>query len=81
MKHARLLRDIDAHECASRNALTNKPHRLVLTAGTIGAVVDRLDNGDAYLVEFGSRGTDACDWLGVLYASEIQPVVEVAKAA
>ena len=81
MEQARLIRQIDGPECASRNALTNRPAHLVLPAGSIGTVVDMLGEGDAYLVEFGSRGPDKCDWFGVLYASEIQPVLAVAKAA
>ena len=81
MDQARLTRHIDGHECARRNALTDKPVDLVLAAGSVGIVVDSLDGGGAYLVEFGSRGPDRCDWLGVLYASEIELMAAVAKAA
>ena len=52
-----------------------------LAAGSVGIVVDSLEGGEAYLVEFGSRGPDQCDWLGVLYASEIELMAAVAKAA
>ena len=78
MEQTRLIRQIDGPECATRNALTNKPVQLVLPAGSIGTVVDRLGDGDAYLVEFGSRGPDKCDWLGVLYTSEIQSLLAAA---
>ena len=81
MEQALLTKHIDCHECARRNALTNKPADLVLAVGSVGMVVDTLDGGEAYLVEFGSRGPDKCDWLGVLYASEIQLMAGVAKAA
>ncbi len=81
MKLARLTRQIDERECAERNALSAKPAALVLAPGTVGAVLDTFSNGDAFLVEFGSRGPDQCDWLGVLYASELQLVPEVARAA
>ena len=81
MRLARLIRHIDGPECARRNALTNKPAHLALALGSIGAVVDTLGDGDAYLVEFGSRGPNACDWLGVLYASEIQQLPAIAQAA
>src|SRR5258705_1559836 len=81
MKLARLTRQIDERECAERNALSAKPAALVLAPGTVGAVLDTFSNGDAFLVEFGSRGPDQCDWLGVLYASELQLVPEVAMAA
>ena len=81
MQQARLMRPIDERECAMRNALTNKSATLSLAAGSIGTVVDRLGDGDAFLVEFGSHGPESCDWLGVLYASEIQPIAAVAKAA
>jgi hypothetical protein len=37
---------------------------LTLHAGTIGTVIDTFA-GNAYLVEFGSRGVNDCDWLGV----------------
>jgi hypothetical protein len=81
MEKARLTRQLDVRDCARRNALTNKPANFELAAGSIGIVVDTLGNGDAYLVEFGSRGPDKCDWLGVLYASEIELMPAVAKAA
>ena len=81
MEQALLTKHIHCHECARRNALTNKPADLVLAAGSVGIVVDSLDGGEAYLVEFGSRGPDQCDWLGVLYASEIELMAAVAKAA
>ena len=81
MEQACLVHTIDGRECASRNALVATPPHLVLTAGSIGTIVDRLDDGDAFLVEFGSRGPTECDWLGVLYASEIEPVAVAAKAA
>ena len=79
MDQARLTRHIDGHECARRNALTDKPADLVLAAGSVGIVVDSLDGGEAYLVEFGSRGPDRCDWLGVLYESEIELMAAVTK--
>jgi hypothetical protein len=81
MEQALLTRQIDVHECARRNALTNKPADLVLAAGSMGIVVDTFDGGGAFLVEFGSRGPHQCDWLGVLYASEIELMAMVAEAA
>jgi hypothetical protein len=80
MPQARLIRLIDKQECARRNALTCKPDGLVLAEGTLGTVIDTLDS-EAFLVEFGSRGPHECDWLGVLYASELQLMAELAKAA
>jgi hypothetical protein len=81
MPQARLIRQIDKQECARRNALTGKVAGLALAAGTIGTVVDTFGNGDAYMVEFGSRGADDCDWLGILYASELQLISGAARAA
>jgi hypothetical protein len=81
MPQARLIRQIDKRECARRNALTDKVAGLVLAAGTVGTVVDTFGNGDAYMVEFGSRGGDDCDWLGILYAWELQLITDAAKAA
>jgi len=81
MQQARLIRQIDGYECERRNALTNRPADLALPAGSLGIVVERLDNGTAYLVEFGNRSADQCDWLGVLYASEVQLLEAAAQAA
>ena len=81
MQQIFLIRHVDETECARRNALTNKPEDLSLSVGSIGTVVDVFGEGDAYLVEFGSRAPNTCDWLGVLYASEIQPVPAMATAA
>jgi hypothetical protein len=80
MLQARLIRQLDKQECAQRNALTCKPDGLVLGAGALGTVIDTLDS-EAFLIEFGSRGPNECDWLGVLYASELQLIAELAKAA
>jgi hypothetical protein len=52
----------------------------VLAAGALGTVIDTLDSG-TFLIEFGDRGPHECDWLGALYASELQLVEELAKAA
>ena len=80
MPQARLIRLIDKQECAQRNALTCKTDGLVLAAGALGTVIDTLDS-EAFLVEFGSRGPNECDGLGVLYASELQLISGTAKAA
>jgi hypothetical protein len=81
MELVRLTRQIDKCECSLRNALTNKPAGLVLVAGQVGTVVERFGGGKEFLVEFGSRGPDQCDWLGVLNASELEFLPEVAQAA
>jgi len=81
MEKVRLTRPIDVSECARRNALTNNPVELSLAAGTVGTMLDTLSDGEAYLVEFGSRVSDQCEWLGVLYASELQLLPELATAA
>ena len=79
MQHVQLTRPLGSTECAERNALTIKPVHLMLPVGSIGIVVDQLSDG--YLVEFGTSGSDECDWLGVLYPSEIELAVDGAKAA
>jgi hypothetical protein len=63
---------INVSECARRNALTNKPAELSLAAGTVGTVLDTFSDVEPFLGVFGSRGADQCEWLGVLYASELQ---------
>ena len=63
---------IDEHECARRNALANTPTGFALSAGAVGTVVDSFASDAEFLVEFGSRGSEHCDWLGVLKASELE---------
>ncbi|MEZ5853817.1 MAG: hypothetical protein R3D67_03370 [Hyphomicrobiaceae bacterium] len=69
---AKLLREIDADECRRRNALSNKRVDLRLNQGSVVTVLESLDQGRAFLVEFGETTPDRCDWLGVLYPSEIE---------
>ncbi|HEX4893009.1 MAG TPA: hypothetical protein VFV47_06940 [Hyphomicrobiaceae bacterium] len=68
---ARLLREIDPGECQRRNALTNKRADLRLRQGSVVTVLESLDQGNAFLVEFGEK-REGCDWLGVLYPAEIE---------
>jgi hypothetical protein len=72
VKTAKLLREIDADECRRRNALSNKRGDLSLSEGTVVTVLESLDQGRAFLVEFGETAPETCDWLGVLYPSEIE---------
>ncbi len=72
VKTAKLLREIDVDECRRRNALSNKRVDLSLRPGAVVTVLESLDQGRAFLVEFGERAPDSCDWLGVLYPSEIE---------
>jgi hypothetical protein len=72
VKTAKLLREIDADECRRRNALSNKRVDLRLSQGSKVTVLESLDQGRAFLVEFGEQTPDRCDWLGVLYPSEIE---------
>jgi hypothetical protein len=69
---AKLLREIDPDECRRRNALSNKRMDLSLREGSIVTVLESLDQGRAFLVEFGEQEPGSCDWLGVLYPSEIE---------
>lgn len=81
VKQVKLLRDLDQGECEVRNALSQKIPGYVLHAGQVGEVVDTLEGGTAFLVEFGNSGPDTCDWFGVLYAGEIEQQVSDALAA
>ncbi len=72
MKTAKLLRELDRDECRQRNALSNKRDDLRLTQGSVVTVLESLDQGRAFLVQFGEKAPDTCDWLGVLYPSEIE---------
>ena len=77
----KLLRELDAAECEERNALSDKIPGYMLAAGQVGEVVDTLENGAAYLVEFGNSGPNSCDWLGVLYVAEVELRADEAVAA
>ena len=72
LKTARLIRELDAGECLRRNALTNKRPGLELKQGSMVTVLETLEEGNAYLVEFGEKAPENCDWLGVLYPAEIE---------
>ncbi len=71
-KTARLVREIDAGECLRRNALSETRQGVELKQGTTVTVLETLDQGNAFLVEFAGRAPDTCDWLGVLYPTEIE---------
>ncbi len=72
VRTARLVREIDAGECLRRNALTNKRPGMKLAQGSKVTVLETLDQGKAFLVEFGEKAPEKCDWLGVLYPTEIE---------
>lgn len=72
LRTARLVREIDPGECLRRNALTNKRPGLKLNQGSMVTVLETLDQGNAYLVEFAEKAPDKCDWLGVLYPTELE---------
>jgi hypothetical protein len=74
---ARLMRGLDEHECKRRNALSRSVPGFALSSGDVGTVLETLGNNEAFLVEFNRNGKAAngqCDWLGVLYAAEIEVV-------
>ena len=72
---ARLMRELDEHECRRRNALSQTLPGFTLRSGDVGTVLETLGNNEAFLVEFNRTGKAAngqCDWLGVLYPAEIE---------
>jgi hypothetical protein len=74
---ARLTRELDEHECRRRNALSRSIPGFALRSGDVGTVLETLGNNEAFLVEFNRNGNarnGECDWLGVLYAAEIEVV-------
>jgi hypothetical protein len=81
MTLVKLLRDFDESETAERNALTHAPTASVLREGQIGALLETLEDGQAFLVEFGPDLPITCDWLGVLYATEVELQPSTAIAA
>jgi hypothetical protein len=74
MATAKLMREIDENECKRRNALSKTSPGFVLKSGDVGTVVETFGTGEAFLVEFNKNasGPDQCDWLGVLYPTEIE---------
>lgn len=74
---ARLRRELTEQECRRRNALSKSVPGFVLRPGDVGTVLETLGNNEAFLVEFNRNGkakNGECDWLGVLYAAEIEVV-------
>jgi hypothetical protein len=74
---ARLRRELDERECKQRNALSKTSPGFALRTGDVGTVLETLGNNEAFLVEFNKNGKAAkgeCDWLGVLYPTEIEMV-------
>jgi hypothetical protein len=72
---AKLNREMDERECRQRNALSMTHPGFSLAAGSIGTVVETFGTGEAFLVEFNSSGATRngqCDWMGVLYPTEIE---------
>jgi len=72
---ARLMRELDEHECRRRNALSRSIPGFTLRTGEVGTVLETLGNNEAFLVEFSRNGkakNGECEWLGVLYPTEIE---------
>ena len=72
---AKLNREMDERECKRRNALSKTQPGFVLGAGEVGTVVETFGTGEAFLVEFNKNGAarnGQCDWMGVLYPTEIE---------
>ena len=80
---AKVMRELDAAELKRRNALSATKPGLQLHVGDMVTVVDTLDAGTSFLVEFtkgGKTKKDSCDWMGVLNAAEIEVVgVDLSK--
>lgn len=72
-RSARLTRGLDEAECRRRNALSATRPGLQLAPGDTVTVLETFN--EAFLVEFKKSKTsspDHCDWLGVLYPTEIE---------
>ena len=72
---AKLRREMDERECKRRNALSKTSPGFALRTGDVGTVVETFGTGEAFLVEFNKNGKAAkgeCDWMGVLYPTEIE---------
>src|SRR5947209_6115891 len=72
---AKLNRGLDERGCKRRNALSQISPGLVLRVGGEGTVIATFGAGEAFVVEFVKNGKAAkgeCDWMGVLYPTEIE---------
>jgi len=76
---ARLLVALDELESKRRNALERTAPGYKLRPGQLGNVLETFASGEAFLVEFGPRA-NGCDWLGVLYRSELELVASAQTA-
>jgi len=70
-KTARLIREIDTRECQRRNALSRTKPGFKLSHGDMVKVVESFSGDTEFLVEVSGPRKDSCDWMGVLYQSEI----------
>ena len=74
---AKVMRAMDEAEARRRNALSATKPGFALQVGDMVTVVDTLDAGSSFLVEFTKGGKvkkDSCDWMGVLTAHEIEVI-------
>ena len=79
---AKMMRALDETEARRRNALSVTKPGVQLQIGDTVTVVDTLDAGSSFLVEFNKGGKfkkDSCDWMGVLTLGEIEVVDIAAK--
>ncbi|MGE3064816.1 MAG: hypothetical protein AB7K67_04475 [Hyphomicrobiaceae bacterium] len=79
---ARLMRGLDEGECRRRNALSLTRPGLALRQGDEVQVVETFGTGEAFLVEFHGKAkakADQCEWMGVLYPTEIEVVGTTAE--
>ena len=76
-----LARDLDSNECARRNALSAKLEGMTLRRGQAGNVLEFLEQGTAFLVEFNDDHSGACIWLGILYSQDVQRLSDVSAEA
>jgi hypothetical protein len=72
VRTAKLLREIDERECKTRNALSRTKPGFRLKHGDTVKVVESFSGNQAFLVEAGASKKDSCDWMGVLYPSELE---------
>jgi len=69
-KTAKIVRTLDERECQRRNALSSTKPGFALKTGDTVKVVEAFN--ETFLVEAGGSRKDSCDWMGMLYASEIE---------
>jgi len=68
MFQVRLINELNEHACTRRNALTETPAKIALSAGTVGTVLEVLDNVMRYSSSSAAEATTAA--IGLAFCTQ-----------